>query len=208
MIRIGIVPGGQTNDNFAAAIPITLSGNAATVTGFNTNATKEAGEPNHAGNSGGRSVWWKWTAPSGGPVTLTTQGSVFDTTLGVYIGSAVASLTTITSGDDVQAGVIQYSSVTFNATGGVTYYFAVDGFNATDGTGADSGAVTLNLSFTSSGTTTTTSSSTSTSTTSTIPPTSGSAPTGGGGGGGAPSIWFFGALSLLAWARRMRPKKG
>jgi hypothetical protein len=67
-------PGVPANDNFAAAINITLTNNAAVVTGFNTNATKELGEPNHAGNMGGRSVWWKWTAPSGGMVTLTTQG--------------------------------------------------------------------------------------------------------------------------------------
>ena len=197
-------PGIPANDNFAAAF--TLSGSSATTTGFNTNATKEAGEPNHATNSGGRSVWWKWTAPSGGPVILTTQGSLFDTTLGVYIGSAVNSLTTITSNDDVNPGIIQYSSVTFTATAGVTYYFAVDGFNANDGHGADSAAITLNLSLNGSGTTstsTTTTSSSSTSTSSTIPPTS-----SGGGGGGAPSIWFFGALSLLAWARRMLPKKG
>jgi hypothetical protein len=98
--------------------------------------------------------------------------------------------------------MVQYSSVTFTATAGVTYYFAVDGYNSfvNDGDlyGADSGAITLNLLFTSSGPTTT-----STSTT-TIPPTSG----GGGGGGGAPSLWFYGALSLLACARRMFPKKG
>ena len=194
-------PGVPANDNFAAAI--TLSGSSATATGFNTNATKEPGEPNHAGNSGGRSVWWKWTAPSGGVVTLTAHGSLFDTTLGVYVGPAVNSLTTITSNDDVQPGVIQFSSVTFTATSGVTYYFAVDGFNANDGHGADSAAVTLNLSIAGSGSTTTTS--TSTSTTSTIPPTP--APSGGGGGG-APSVWFFGALSLLAWARRILPKKG
>ena len=203
-------PGVPANNNFAAAI--TLSDSSATGTGFNTNATKESGEPNHAGNAGGRSVWWKWTAPSGGNVTLTTQGSLFDTTLGVYVGPAVNSLTTITSSDDVQRGVIQYSSVTFTATAGVTYYFAVDGFNANDGHGADSAAITLNLSLNGAGTTstsTTTSSTTTTSTTSTIPPTP--APSGGGGGGGgggAPSVWFFGALSLLACARRMFPKKG
>jgi hypothetical protein len=198
-------PGIPANDNFESAINITLTNNAAVVTVFNTNASKELGEPNHAGNIGGHSVWWKWTAPSSGMVTLTTQGSVFDTTLGVYVGSGVSALTTIASNDDVQDGIIQYSSVTFNATGGVPYYFAVDGFNANDGNGADSGAVTLNLSFTSSGPTTT-STTTSTSTSSTIPPTSGSS--GGGGGGGAPSVWFFGALSLLAYARRMFPKKG
>jgi len=203
--------GVPANDNFASAIAITLSGTSATVTGYNTNATKESGEPNHAGNSGGRSVWWKWTAPSTGTATLTTQGSLFDTTLGVYTGSSVGSLTTIASNDDVQSGVVQYSSVTFSATSGVTYYFGVDGFNASDGHGADCAAITLNLSFSSSGTTTTSSSSsssvstTSISTSSTIPPTSSG---GGGGGGGAPSGWFLGALGLLAGMRRLRAKRG
>ena len=195
-------PGLQVNDNFSAATTVTLSGTTATVTGFNTNATKESGEPNHAGNIGGRSVWWKWTAPSAGTLAVTTQGSLCDTTLGIYAGSAVSALTMIASSDDVQAGVIQYSSTSFTAAGGTTYFFAVDGFNASDGRGADSAAVTLNLSFTSTGPPTTTS----TSTSSTVPPTSTGG--GGGGGGGAPSVWFFGALSLLAWARRMIPKKG
>lgn len=202
-------PGVPANDNFASAIPITLSGTSATVTGYNTNATKESGEPNHASNPGGRSVWWKWTATSGGAVTLTTQGSLSDTTLGVYLGSSVNSLAVVASNDDIQAGKIQYSSVTFTATGGVTYYFAVDGFNGNDGDGADSAAITLNLSFASSGTTTTstTSTSVSSSSTTTIPPTGGGS-SGGGGGGGAPSGWFLGALSLLACGRRMFPKKG
>jgi hypothetical protein len=202
-------PGIPANDNFAAAI--TLSGSSATGTGFNTNATKESGEPSHAGNAGGRSVWWKWTAPSGGTATVTTQGSVFDTTLGVYTGAGVNALTTIASNDDVTQGVVQYSSVTFPATGGVTYYFAVDGFNASDGHGADCGAVTLNLSFASSGTTSTTTSTTtitSTTTTTTIPPTPPLSTGGGGGGGGAPSTWFLGALGLLACLRRMFPKRG
>jgi hypothetical protein len=136
------------NDNFANAINITLSNNAATMNGFNVNATKESGEPNHAGNVGGRSIWWKWTAPSTGSVSLDTAGSYSDTTLGVYTGSSVSNLTTIASNDDVQDGVIQHSAVTFNATGGTLYYFAVDGFNGSDGNGADSAAITLNLAFT------------------------------------------------------------
>lgn len=197
-------PGIPANDSFAAAIPITLSGNSATLTGFNTNASKESGEPNHASNAGGRSVWWKWTAPSTGSVTLTTSGSVFDTTLGVYVGSSVTALTMIVSNDDVQAGVIQYSSVSFSAVGGTTYYFAVDGFNASDGHGADCGGVTLNLTFTSIGGTTSTTSSVTTTTTTTIPPSSGSS--GGGGGGGAFEGWFSGALALL-WLLRWRLKK-
>src|SRR5215470_4622860 len=44
------------NDNFANGI--VTSGSA---TGSNVGATKEAWEPLHAGNAGGKSVWWFWT---------------------------------------------------------------------------------------------------------------------------------------------------
>ena len=206
-------PGIPANDNFASAVTINFSGTSTTVTGFNTNASKESGEPSHAGNSGGRSVWWKWTAPGPGSVSVTTAGSVFDTTLGIYTGATVSGLTaaaTNTTLDDVQPGVVQSSVGTFTAVGGTTYYIAVDGFNNSDGRGADSGGITLNLSFTAFGSTTsTTTSSTAPSTsitTTTIPPTGGGS-SGGGGGGGAPSVWFLGALSLLVFARRLRPKE-
>src|SRR4051812_22477997 len=36
----------------------------------NPNATKEPGEPNHAGNSGGKSLWYCWTATTNKPVTF------------------------------------------------------------------------------------------------------------------------------------------
>ncbi len=106
--------GVPANDNLAAATHISLIANAATVKGYNTNATKETGEPNHANNVGGRSVWWQWNAPSSGSITVTTAGSVFDTTLGVYTGTVVTALTTIATNDDVQDGVIQTSTVTFS----------------------------------------------------------------------------------------------
>jgi hypothetical protein len=146
---LGTVP---PNDNFANAITITLANNAATMTGHNNNATKESGEPNHAGDQGGRSVWWKWSAPVDGPVSLDTAGSIFDTTLGVYTGASVSNLTAIASSDDVNPGVVQYSALTFSAVGGTTYYIAVDGFNSTAYPGADRGGITLNLTFTPSST--------------------------------------------------------
>jgi len=197
-------PGVPANDSFSAAIPIVLTSTSNSWTGFNTNATKESGEPNHANNAGGRSVWWKWTAPSNGNVTLTTQGSIFDTTLAVYVGSSVNSLSSIVSNDDIQNGVIQSSNVMFVATGGTTYYIAVDGFNAADGDGADCGAIMLNGSFTSTGGTTSTTSSIATTTTTTIPPTGGGG--GGGGGGGSIEGWFSGALALV-WLIRCRQKQ-
>src|SRR5262245_56089631 len=49
------------NNNFAAAW--TLVGASVSTNGNSANATKETGEPNHAGNAGARSVWFNWTAP-------------------------------------------------------------------------------------------------------------------------------------------------
>jgi len=141
-------PGTPANDNFANSTTITLTNNVATVTGYNTNATKQAGEPDHAGNSGGRSIWWRWTAPAPGPVDLDTRGSYSDTTLGVYTGSSVGNLTTIASNDDINPGIVQASTLIFPATSGTTYFFAIDGFNNNDGNGADTSGVTLNLIFT------------------------------------------------------------
>ncbi len=141
-------PGIPANDNFANAIAITLTNNAATVTGYNTTATKQAGEPNHDGNIGGRSIWWRWTAPASGPVSMDTRGSYSDTTLGVYTGSSIGALTTVASNDDIDPGVVQASTLTFNAIAGTTYFFAIDGFNNNDGNGADTSGVTLNIAFT------------------------------------------------------------
>jgi hypothetical protein len=130
---------GPANDNFANAQVI--SGNSGTVTGSNVGATKEPGEPNHAGNAGGASVWYRWTPSTSGSATIDTIGSNFDTLLAVYIGSAVNSLTLIASNDDIGGGNLQ-SRVTFSATAGTTYSIAVDGY------GGATGNITLNWSLT------------------------------------------------------------
>lgn len=134
----GIFP---ANDNFLNAEVIDSATTAARIAGTNVASTKEIGEPNHAGNSGGRSIWWRWTAPAAGSVTITTLGSLFDTVLGVYTGNLVSALTSVASSDDVQSGVIRTSTVTFTAAAGTTYRIAVDGF------GGDAAPATLNFSF-------------------------------------------------------------
>jgi len=111
------------NDNFAQAE--TISGIAGEITGRNTVAGKEGGEPNHAGNPGGVSVWYQWVAPTSGKVTFNTFGSDFNTLLGVYSGAAVNTLTAVSSNDDV--GGLTQSRVTFNAVEGTVYHIAVDG---------------------------------------------------------------------------------
>lgn len=124
--------GVRSNDNFADSR--VLTGTSVTVTGSNASATAEAGEPNPASVSGGKSVWWSWTASSSGGVTLSTAGSNFDTTLGVYTGSSLSSLRLVAENDDENYNNGVYSSrVTFNAVAGTTYRILVDGYNGANG---------------------------------------------------------------------------
>jgi len=118
------------NDNFASAG--TLSGGFSSEPGTTANATKEPGEPDHAGNSGGHSVWYKWTALSTKSVTIDTIGSSFDTLLAVYTGNSVGALSLVASNGDIGPGDLQ-SRVTFSATAGTVYRIAVDGFDGASG---------------------------------------------------------------------------
>jgi PASTA domain len=120
-----VAPG---NDSFAAAIE--LSGRSDAVSGTNKDATTEPGEPNHAGEVGGASVWFRWMAPADGETTIETCGSDFDTLLAAYAGDAVTALTAIASNDDV-CGF--QSSISFTAEEGETYRIAVDGRNGLTG---------------------------------------------------------------------------
>ncbi len=114
------------NDNFVNRI--TLSGtHLANVTGSNVGATAEPGEPSHADTLGLKSVWWTWTAPSSGGLTLRTQGSSIDTVLGVYTGNSVSNLTLV-AGNDENPNYGMESIVTCNVTANVAYQIAVDGF--------------------------------------------------------------------------------
>ncbi|MGH7184654.1 MAG: carboxypeptidase regulatory-like domain-containing protein, partial [Pseudomonadota bacterium] len=125
------------NDRFANAQPV--SGSAGSMKGNNTFATREIGEPNHAGSTSGHSVWYRWVAPRGGLTGFSTVGSSFDTVLAVYTGSSLNALTTIASNND-RLG--ETSLVVFNAAAGKTYHVAVDGFNKPPL--GDRGAVKLN----------------------------------------------------------------
>jgi thiol-disulfide isomerase/thioredoxin len=138
------------NDNFANAIAIT--GTNATVTGSNVDATKEPGEPDIAGNSGGSSVWWHWQAPATGCVTISTEGSLdtygipLESLLGVFTGSSVSDLTDIaTNAWGLDDGG---SIVSFQSSPGTVYWIAVDGYTWDTPQDADSGSIVLTLTFT------------------------------------------------------------
>lgn len=125
------------NDAFLSRT--TLGGASGSANANTSLGTKEIGEPNHANNYGGSSIWWAWTAPSGGQVSLNSIGSSFDTLLAVYTGTSVSTLNKKAANDN--NGNLSTSSLVFQAVAGTQYQFAVDGANNA------SGAVNLNWSL-------------------------------------------------------------
>lgn len=105
----------------------------------NNSATGQSGEPEHAGVASPlQSLWWSWTAPSAGQVTISTDGSNFDTALAAYYGTSPGSLNTVASNDDTNGLT---SSVTFTTVAGREYKIAVDSY------GTESGNVEISMNF-------------------------------------------------------------
>ena len=84
----------------------------------------------------GRTLWWRWTAPSTGPFVFDTAGSSIDTLLAVYQGTALANLQLVGSAED--SDDLRTSRAGFDAVGGTTYFVQV----GTSG-GGDGGAISL-----------------------------------------------------------------
>ena len=117
------------NDDFEDAQDLGV-GPTASTDGANFAASKEPGEPEHAGNQGGVSVWYRWKAPYSGSYSINpcveSQGvpRLYHAVVAVYTGSSVASLTKVAS-----TGMYCWpGELSFNAEGGVTYRIAVDGY--------------------------------------------------------------------------------
>ena len=121
---------GPVNDNFEKAF--FLIGNTFSVGGSNVGSTVQIGEPKHAGERGGKSVWWSWTAPANGTLTLTTNGSSYDTLLAVYTGSEAAALSVVGSNDD-ESNFVRTSRIMVSVVSGTVYRIAVDGYEGAQG---------------------------------------------------------------------------
>lgn len=118
------------NDGFATARE--LEGVRGVLLGTNVGAGKEPGEPNHAGDPGGASVWFRWTAPANGEVTFTTSLSALDSVLAIYRGDRLGALTPVAhSGGDPAAP--EWATVTFGAMAATPYSIAVDGTHGATG---------------------------------------------------------------------------
>ena len=144
MISVAGVVAQPANDNFATAEVIT--GLRTAVTRTNVGATKQSFEPNHAQNLGGKSVWFRWTAPQSGTMlfgTNRTEGS-FDSLLSIYIGTDIAVLSGRGSNNDISSPVNLKSVVRTNVTAGTTYNIVVDGAVVNGGAAAE-GTFTLDI---------------------------------------------------------------
>ncbi len=127
------------NDNFAnAQVIVGRDGMAGTLSDNSFGTGTEAGEPDFVSTYGesstpvGRSVWYRWTAPTNGTAVFETLNSDYNTALSIYTGSSVNSLTLVAGNDDVNTGVGDFvhregftSFVEFFAVAGTTYQVRV-----------------------------------------------------------------------------------
>jgi subtilase family serine protease len=137
------------NDNIANAIAVTSSTFTSTVD--NSAATTETTDPTPicaltapapSTNPRTKTVWWTLTAASSGSVTLSTIGSVYDTTLSVWTG-APGSLTNVACNDDVSSGQYTQSLLAFSATAGTKYYIMIAPFGPPDSLADQAGGKTI-----------------------------------------------------------------
>jgi hypothetical protein len=134
-------PPAPANDNFANAAALTPAANPITDwTDFSHRyATKEAGEPMHrTQGTPNKSVWFKWTAPYNGYARVTADCGEADlgstnTTVAVYTGASVGSLTEVPYESAQAAGSCTFTQVRFKVIAGVTFRIAVDNASADTG---------------------------------------------------------------------------
>jgi hypothetical protein len=109
------------NDDFDAATQIGATPYQDTLDA--SGATPADDDPTDCYGTHG-SVWYAYTAPATGTVDISTEGSDYDTALGVYEGMR-GSLSQV--GCDDNSTPTLAAQVSFRATAGSTYYFMVVG---------------------------------------------------------------------------------
>jgi hypothetical protein len=95
----------------------------------NVGATKESEEFLGTFFAAGHSVWFEWEATSDGWVTVGSCEADFPSVVGVFTGTAVNALTSVTSGNRSEGPNCPFGQreYTFRAVTGTKYAIAVDG---------------------------------------------------------------------------------
>lgn len=119
------------NDNYQDAVLTTLPVPLIEMVGSNIGATKQPGEPEHANNPGGKSVWYKIVVQETTIVKIwvsnSTAGQDLNTLLAVYKGSEPNDFNLVAHNDNMRDALV--SKVQLTVKPGNIYYVAVDGFN-------------------------------------------------------------------------------
>jgi hypothetical protein len=110
-----------SNDSFAKRIP--LHGIYVVATGYNAGATHQTGEPVF-GSSSGKTVWWSWTAPASGTVSIDLSGSDYVFPVAVFAGATLGKLQMVSENS---------GGVSFEAIAGQIYQIAVSDFGGLTG---------------------------------------------------------------------------
>ena len=124
----GASPSAPFNDDKADASPL-ASGNG-TLKERTDAATLEVGEPMHAGDTGGSSVWFSWTPNFTGTAFVNTFNSDFDTLLEARDPSTNVVLA---ANDDGSGSVAGPSVICFPVTKGSTVLLVADGYLGASG---------------------------------------------------------------------------
>ena len=98
MLLPAVVAAQPANNDFVNATLIL--GAMGSLTQSTAGATKEFGEPNHGGETGGASVWFVWEAPANGAAEFDLHFSDFDTILSAYTGTTLENLRAVAENDD------------------------------------------------------------------------------------------------------------
>jgi hypothetical protein len=131
-------------DNFNSNTELSVLSTSSTVktlTVTNLGAGKEVGEPNHAGNAGGKSIWFQLQTFSGArsysftlePKVIGNPNAGITTLFAIYQGPNVATLTPVTS-TVIQAN--HTGRLTLNAPANQIYWLAIDGYDSGGGAAA------------------------------------------------------------------------
>jgi hypothetical protein len=123
---------GLFNDACANAMIIDSAPYSSTVVTSLATADATDPAPGCGNHSRGKSVWYRFTAPSNGTLTANTFGSNYDTILSAYTGACGAYAPVPGACNDDTSGL--QSRVAFTASGGVTYYFLASAYSNNGGT--------------------------------------------------------------------------
>jgi hypothetical protein len=118
------------NDDFADATKVL--GNRGAIRVTTEGASREPGEPWHAGSPFGSSIWLRWTAQQSGTASIYPCEGSFHPAIEAFTGGTLDSLAPVSQGADGPAGESNCAlggrgGMDFPAVAGQTYSISIDG---------------------------------------------------------------------------------